>query len=82
MTCFKSVDLMTITAEQCAKGTLDDWGQDMITNGHINHKVQGFLYSIVPMSLFNFVWLGVLAPQFINQRKQFFDKLKQQKASR
>ena len=80
MTCFKNLDLMTITPEQCAQGTLDDWGHDTITNGHINHKVQGFLYSLVPLGLFNFIWLGILAPQFLNERKKFQERMKRRQA--
>ena len=68
MTCFKQLDIFTITAEDCARGTLDDWGHDLVTNGALAHKIQGFLYSIIPEGTFNWIWMAMLAPGFMQQR--------------
>lgn len=62
MTCFKSLDLFTITPQQCAKGAIDDLGHDIVTNGHISHKVQSFVYSVLPVAFFNSIWMKVFAP--------------------
>lgn len=34
--------------EQCARGALDMIGRQRMTNGHWNHRLQGFLFSSIP----------------------------------
>ena len=69
MTCFKNLDLFTITPESCASGTINDWGQDLVTNGALAHKIQGFIYSMLPEYVFNSIWMAVFAFPFMKQRK-------------
>lgn len=79
MTCFKNLDLFTITAEQCAKSTIDDLGRDTFTNGHISHKIQGFIYSLLSYEFFSFVWMKLFAPHWMAERKKFAETRKGQK---
>lgn len=37
-----------ISAEQCANGILNDLGYEKLTNGHWVHKIQAFLFRILP----------------------------------
>jgi len=71
MTCHKPLDIFTITPRQCAAGTLNDLGHRVETNGHISHKIQSFIYTIVPRWLFNLLWTKVFAPEFMQLRKEY-----------
>ena len=44
MTCFKKIDPLTITTDQCVSGSLKDLGQSTSTNGPLNHKIQNYLF--------------------------------------
>ena len=48
MTSFRNLDSLTISPEDCAYGTLNDWGHDLVTNGYMTHKMIGFVYSLTP----------------------------------
>ena len=53
---------MTITAEECAEGFLDNLGHESVTYGHWRHKLQGWFYTNVPEKLFNFIFLNYVGP--------------------
>jgi hypothetical protein len=71
MTCFKNLDLFTISPQDCAEGAINDLGHALVTNGHITHKIQSFIYSLLPRWLFNFIWTKIFAPQDMALRKKF-----------
>jgi len=79
MTENKPVDFMTITADQCAQGMLNNLGHEKTTNGNWNHQLQRWYYMANPEWFFNFVWSNYFAPQFIEERKQ--SRLKREKKS-
>jgi 17beta-estradiol 17-dehydrogenase / very-long-chain 3-oxoacyl-CoA reductase len=70
MTCNKEIDVFTITTEQCANGLLDNLGHEKQTYGHWRHKLQGWLYENVPESLFNYIFLHYVGPDFMKQRSE------------
>ena len=63
-------DLMTITVEECVRGTLNDLGYQDDTYGHWKHKLQGTLYEIVPRCIFNFIYFKAVAPDFFKEREE------------
>jgi hypothetical protein len=75
MTCFKNLDIFTITAKQCAEGTINDLGQDLSTNGHISHKIQSFIYQIIPNWFFYLLWWNHFGPEMIEHRRKFKENL-------
>lgn len=69
MTFNKPLDLFTISAEKCAEGILDQMGQDTKSEGHWQHQLQGWLQSIAPEKLFNFVYVTFILPGELKRRK-------------
>lgn len=55
MTFNREPGIMTITAEMCARGTLNDMGTTMETDGHISHKIQNWFFEAAPRWIFNIV---------------------------
>jgi 17beta-estradiol 17-dehydrogenase / very-long-chain 3-oxoacyl-CoA reductase len=69
MTHNKKTDLLTILPEDCARGLLNDLGHERVTNGHISHCLQGYLYHLLPECFFNYVFLNFVGPDFIRERE-------------
>lgn len=69
MTNHKRIDLMTITAQDCAEGLLNQLGHESVTNGYWSHRLQGALYQLVPECVFNHIWCNYVAPEFMEDRK-------------
>jgi short-subunit dehydrogenase len=67
---FHKKDVFTISPQQCAEGMLDHLGHERQTNGHWSHQLQGALYRAIPERLFNAVWMGVIAPEFMEERRK------------
>jgi len=44
-------------------------GKDWETDGHWNHKLQKWLYCSVPYSIFSWVVLKFIAPEWIKERE-------------
>ena len=70
MTCFKN-DIFTVSVQQCVAGTLRDFGHQRQTNGALSHRIQSYLYRVLPRSLFNFVWYNFIGPMTIKQRENY-----------
>lgn len=66
---YREPDVMTITMEECVRGTLNDLGHQDGTYGHWKHKLQGALYEFVPRWFFNFVYFKIVAPDFFKERE-------------
>lgn len=69
MTSNKPTDILTITAEQCVEGALNDLGWDRTTNGHWSHKAQSVLMGCLPERVFDFIFQKFIMPSFVNERK-------------
>jgi|JI9StandDraft_2_1071091.scaffolds.fasta_scaffold122214_1 hypothetical protein len=63
-------DVLTISPSQCAEGLLNDLGHEQVTNGHISHKIQGFIYHLVPEFVFNRIWMKWIAPEYMEERRK------------
>lgn len=59
MTFNRPPDLLTITPQDCASGLLRQLGYGEDTNGDWRHELQGALYRLVPLSLYNWVLIKV-----------------------
>lgn len=70
MTSMKQTDILTITADQCAEGFMGELGYEKTTNGYWTHQLQGWLYSLLPENVFNYIWLNYIGPEFIDERKR------------
>lgn len=68
MTCYKQQDLLTVSAQQCVAGALRDLGRRVETNGYITHKIQSYIYSCLPATIFNYFWTRFFAPEFMGER--------------
>lgn len=67
---FHKKDVFTISPRQCAEGMLNGLGYERQTNGHWSHQLQGALYRWVPEGVFNAIWMGVIAPEFMEDRRK------------
>lgn len=67
---YKAPDIMTITIEECVRGTLNDLGHQDDSYGHWKHKLQGELYMFIPRFIFNFIYLKFVAPDFFKEREE------------
>jgi len=47
---------------------VNDLGYETTTNGYWNHGLQGAFYRHVPECVFNYVWVNLLAPDFMKDR--------------
>ena len=69
MTRNKGADSMTITAEQCAEGVLDELARGKeVTAGHWNHRLQDAFNLAMPDWVFDYVWNNFLIKRFYEER--------------
>ena len=69
MTNHKETDVMTISAEQCARAILGELRKGVRqTAGHWNHKLQEALYLGLPGWLYDLVWENFVIKQFYEER--------------
>ncbi len=69
MAAFKK-DIFTIQPHQCTEALLDDVGYQTVSHGHTTHAIKAWLYSVIPMWLFNLLWEGI----FLKEFKEIIDK--------
>jgi short-subunit dehydrogenase len=59
---FYRKDATSVTAEQCVSSALRDFGYEIQANGATSHKIQSYMSRLMPLWLFNLLWMKVLAP--------------------
>ncbi len=80
MSYFKD-DLFSVSPKTCVSGALRDLGHEIQTNGGLSHKIQSYIYQVVPSWLFNYIWVNFVSKKFIEIRKTFDALPKKQKQS-
>jgi len=61
-------DVMTITRQECVKGFLDCLGYEKQSVGHWKHRLQDYLYSLLPRWLINLVFFNFVMEDFFKER--------------
>lgn len=69
-------DIFSVSTKQCVEGALKDFGHDVETNGALSHKIQSYVNLIFPSWFFNYVWVNVIAKEFIEIRTEFYKNKK------
>ena len=65
----RETDVMTITRTECVKGFLDCLGHEVQSVGHWKHRMQDYVYSLLPRCVANFVYFKFVVKDFFAERK-------------
>lgn len=69
MTFYKPKDIFTISSSECTQSILRELSRGVTsTNAHWNHKMQEWLYKIVPEFIFDIVWEKFVVNDFRKSR--------------
>jgi hypothetical protein len=71
MTFYKKKDIFTISAEDCTSSIIRELSRGITsTNAHWNHKLQQWVYSVVPDFIYDIVWEKFIVNDFRQYRGQ------------
>jgi len=65
----RETDIMTISRTECVKGFLDCLGYEVQSVGHWKHRIQDYVYSLIPRRLANIIYFKFLIKDFFAERK-------------
>jgi short-subunit dehydrogenase len=65
----RPTDIMTITRTECVQGFLNCLGHEVQSVGHWKHRLQDYVYSLIPRSVQNLIYFKFVAKDFFAERK-------------